>query len=104
MRLGDLDALKEDVLNLKELSPTPSWIKGAILTLIDNAPTVDAVPVKHGTWVNKGVDFAHSKDDEWLYEWKCSECDKASIICANYPKADYCWMCGAKMDGERREE
>ena len=100
MRLIDADALLAQMTQRKWYVGRPS----DPVCLVEDAPTVDAVLVKHGTWVNKGVDFAHSYYDEWLYEWKCSECGKGSVMSANYPKSPYCWMCGANMDGERREE
>lgn len=59
---------------------------------LDDAPTVDAVPVKHGWW--------------WHYEGMliCSECgtqfyDDISEYCGDHvPK--FCPNCGAKMDGK----
>ena len=54
-----------------------------LLGLIDNAPTVDAVPVVHG----------HKVDDGGFYA-RCSQCDGVLPLCANY-----CPNCGAKMDG-----
>ena len=53
---------------------------------IENAPTVDAVPVVHGRWIHKGA---------WHIE--CSECN---YILAHIGEAkNYCPNCGAKMDG-----
>ena len=63
------------------------------------APTVDAVEVVHGRWINNG---GHRKMD--LY---CSVCNRrASNFVGGYedwwdlwfPK--YCPNCGAKMDGD----
>ena len=56
------------------------------------APTVDAVPVVHGRWIEK------SAPARKIY-FECSHCgaqeNKHTAI-----KGYYCWRCGAKMDGE----
>ena len=61
---------------------------------IDDAPTVDAVPLRHGKWI---VNVRRNL----TREFKCSVCDKS--ICFNYDTCfheyDYCPFCGAKMDG-----
>ena len=63
---------------------------------IDNAPTVDAVEVKHGEWI-----LLDECANEGVY---CSVCHK-KVYRANYAnqeiKSKYCPNCGAKMDGER---
>lgn len=56
----------------------------AIIEKINNAPTVDAVPVRHGHWENYLTEGLR---------WKCSEC--GSRFSAPY---HYCPNCGAKMD------
>ncbi len=58
---------------------------------IDAAPTVEAEPVRHGYW-----------GDEWFnHKLKivCSVCG-----CFADKWTDYCPNCGAKMNGERKEE
>lgn len=53
---------------------------------LEERPIVDAVPVVHGRWVQKGA---------WHIE--CSECQ---YILAHIGEAkNYCPNCGAKMDG-----
>ena len=64
---------------------------------IDNAPTVDAVEVVHGHWTpTYTIDYwlGTSKIDGFI----CSECGKD-----NNRKRNYCPNCGAKMDGERKD-
>ena len=56
---------------------------------IDNAPTVDAVEVVHGRW----------KEPYFLY-LVCSECGTGYV---KYFDMNYCPNCGAKMDGERKD-
>ena len=67
------------------------------MRLIENAPTVDAVEVVHGRWIDKKIDNFR------MWEVRCSECDWVGI--SNYDAYDepydfnYCPNCGAKMDG-----
>lgn len=92
-RLIDLDALgigkcNPDVFNDK------GYAKGwnSAIEILQNAPTVDAVPVRHGRWID-------------------SEEDGHPTICGvcNYPvdrfyKTKYCPNCGAKMTEDHHEQ
>ena len=78
----------------KEKELTPFLVKVAIQALemvrqlTKEMSTVDAVEVVHGRWrFRKNWDF-----------FVCSECSYES---SNYSK--YCPNCGAKMDGERKD-
>lgn len=97
-RLIDADVLIEEF----------EWLKGVVnkykrphieetIERIDNAPTVDAVPVVHGLWENI-IDFGGGK----CYG-SCSVCGTAQITSSVVSlKAfhKYCYWCGAKMDGK----
>ena len=68
---------------------------GAARKMIEEAPTIDAVPVVHGRWEEwwPGMSVIMT-GEEMLY--RCSSCD------AKYPDVEgyrYCPNCGAKMDG-----
>lgn len=90
MRLIDADALKETFR--KEYKVTGHGIIGNI---IDEEPTVDAVPVRHGKWIFNPKDAI-----EMMFTLpKCSECGAESVDGGNY-----CPNCGARMDEERKEE
>ena len=62
-----------------------------IIDLINNQPTVDAVPVVHGRWAHLGGD-----------EWCCSVCGFVITTEGSWdkPTKKYCEDCGAKMEGE----
>lgn len=63
------------------------------LDILSDAPTVDAVEVVHGKWIEK-IDMVESylaDSTEVFYE--CSVCE-----CANIGESPYCSNCGAKMD------
>lgn len=66
----------------------------AIDAIIENAPTIEAEPVRHGHWIKK--DHVFSKDTG-IYRYECSECH-----CTDEHNEDrevpYCWQCGALMD------
>lgn len=69
--------------------------------LLDQAPTVDAEPVRHGRWVYDpdGMDFN-------LGAWVCSECKAKNdnlgglqrINPYHFVGSRFCPNCGAKMD------
>ena len=61
---------------------------------VRNAPTADVVEVRHGEWGFDGLG------------WTCSECGEyaLSIKTNLQSRSKYCPNCGAKMDGERREQ
>ena len=61
-----------------------------IQTLIQEAPTIDAVPVRHGKWVIENY-------NDKLCIPCCSECN-VFVTLSPY-KLNYCPNCGAKMDG-----
>ena len=71
-----------------------------VLRAIEQAPTADVVEVKHGYWIDKSSG-RHLHIASW-----CSVCgNKSGIggIESNRHKP-YCPNCGAKMDGERKEQ
>ena len=75
--------------------------------LIQNAPTVDAVEVVHGRWVDEFEGkYANPK-------YICSNCTLQALkkekmdVLGNWHTeqalTDYCPNCGAKMDGDKNE-
>lgn len=97
MRLIDADVLTQSVDRCAIIShfDMEDIIKAAIITLLDKAPTIDAVPVVHGVW-------ERSIDNDCLMH-KCSVCG-ARVVKGLYEYENpnrYCYHCGAKMDGER---
>ena len=99
MRLIDADALKKK-------AKMKGHCLSALITLhymcvsthdIDDAPTIEAEPVKHGRW----------EKQQGLYS--CSECGKvcpydvqADVI--EYWPCNYCPNCGARMDLEESND
>lgn len=61
---------------------------------------VDAEPVRHGEWINdKGIYRCSACNELWLAWW-------ASVVSIERMNKEmrFCPNCGAKMDGERKEE
>ncbi len=81
--------------------PTIDYESGVkVLNLIKQEPAADVVEVRHGHWIDKPTGrYMH------MGSW-CSVCgEKSGIggIESNRHKP-YCPNCGAKMDGERKEQ
>lgn len=112
MTLIDADALKKKIKNAisdckkqakepplreKDLSTLFS-VKGAyeyILEAIDESPTIEAEPVRHGYWIPK---FVSARGNADMFE--CSECNANSYTAhkTRICHYKYCRNCGAKMD------
>lgn len=70
-----------------------------LLSDIEHAPTVDAVPVKHGRWEQEDNVF-----DDLTYI--CSACHEPWTLITGTPLDNnmyYCPNCGAKMDLEEQD-
>lgn len=91
MRLIDADALLSgfDVRKVVEYDESGCGMdyKAVPVEAIENAPTIDAEPVRHGRWEGK----------RWSYS--CSICGGLSPEDGGV-KTNYCPDCGAKMDLE----
>ena len=61
--------------------------------IVDEIPTADVAPVRHGYWVKEKRDV--------LIHWHCSACKECFYL--DMPNAEYCPHCGAKMDGKENE-
>lgn len=102
MRLIDADALvaQEEFFAKIFKGDFGEQVATHVIEVINDAPTVDAIHVRHGRWLCKryGVAFDGKRFPFWTIA-VCSECNKTSC-----DAGDYCPNCGAKMDEERKEE
>lgn len=81
-----------------------NFMRGGIrkaLRIIEQAPVVDAVPVRHGRWIDEIEPNAVTASGREVHIFRCSACDftwanKTAVL--HYFK--YCPNCGAKMDGK----
>ena len=89
------EALKSKLKNMEATSPNKVYqnamedmIYYFIPKIIDEIPTADVAPIRHGCWIdNKHTDTAI-----------CSECK-----CVFTDETNYCGNCGARMDGEKND-
>ena len=90
MRLIDADAL------LKEMRVSGK----AAYMVVQDAPAIEAEPVRHGRWVGiKGM-----APPEYHGKHRCSICYARALERKFYEElSDYCPNCGAKMDGDSHE-
>lgn len=67
-----------------------------VRALIDEQPTIDAVPVVHGRWIGwsgeKMVDY-YNETYKKIHGYRCSNCNRNTAV-----KSKYCSCCGALMD------
>lgn len=93
MRLIDADALKQIIGSYNPIKHTYEY--GSVITVadIDNAPTIEAEPVKQGKWI---ADNDPNADPFFRKGWKCSVCGSRT----SYGTPPYCMRCGAKMENE----
>lgn len=86
-----------------------------ILSVIQNAPTIDYAPVVHGEWTLVEKFFPCGEEGEVDSDWYlvCSECGREVPVYEYWPpdidieklteEYPYC-HCGAKMDGGKTNE
>jgi hypothetical protein len=113
MRLINADALKESLKKLKAEGDNRKYVQGLqdaiddyFPQIIDDEPTIDAEPVRHGRWI-RGTSKGWPTSPSCL--WYCSCCgEKIRYVdtLRTYQKIKkpvnevnpYCRKCGAKMD------
>lgn len=92
MNLIDKNKLKADIIRDDEIRY--GTVFQHIILYLENAPTIEAMPVRHGEWYEIVTHNGCTPD----YDCVCSRCGKSGIA---YYK--YCPHCGAKMDLEELE-
>lgn len=97
MRLIDADALKAVFEEKSSEAVCGAELCKAIISRIDEEPTVDAVTVRHGEFIGTEYD-GYADGYPVYYEWKCSEC--GCIFEDDEPTYNYCPNCGARVDKE----
>ena len=85
MRIIDADAL------LDAMPKSDVLLRHQVVDAICNSTPIDVAPVVHGHWIKV------SGGNGLVYTIRCSECDNFDN--PSYILGNYCWFCGAKMDG-----
>lgn len=98
VRLIDANALVADT----SFYDGGDWHYGYSAKQIENAPTVDAVPVVHAHWEI----VPNDENTDGYYKMRCSVCRET--LWSIQSEELYCCKCGAKMDecadGEKRND
>lgn len=103
MRRIDADALKETISKYEFTAPNEMYKHGGECVLnfympkiIDDAPTVDAEFVRHGEWLDSGINGTVS----------CSLCMFTDFFAKQNRVMlfKYCPGCGARMDGGKNND
>lgn len=100
MRLIDADELEKELEKMTQDFLDDKTIQGdfcagvtvEMLEEVRKAPTIDAVPVTHGHWVEKELFIPWCDDDvDVFYECSCCGTESGGT-------SPYCPNCGARMD------
>lgn len=99
-RLIDADAVYKWYLEAFKGQIKPNEIRFSINDIrdnLENIPTVDAVPVKHGKWIHRGCGI-----------FACSKCGKGvglNVYTGEKASETFKWCpnCGADMRGEEND-
>lgn len=95
-RLIDADRLLSDRMK-RMYYHLPNGDTAIPIIDIEHAPTIDAVPVRHGEWYGEADGYA---DGELVYDmWYCPFCGKRFEEWDEKPNWNYCPNCGADMRG-----
>ena len=103
-RLIDADALLSEMGKYSDLSARykDEYLSGmqqrleTCIELVEDAPTVDAVPVKRGYWIRH--DWAEEAEGCLIPNYECSVCHAWKR-----DESDYCPDCGSDMRGEHEK-
>ena len=99
MRLIDADEVRADFVHFvyEECSDDNDNNRAdRIIDAFDDLPTIDAVTVRHGEWVDTEPEYNYEKHCSAHYQ--CSNCGRRTGI-RQTKTYKYCPNCGARMDG-----
>ena len=90
-------AVLEEARSLESLESLSHYANVYVVDVDDikALPALDVVPVVHGHWIKV------LGGNGLVSTIRCSECDNFDN--PSYIQGNYCWFCGAKMDGEENE-
>ena len=99
---------REDALDAVLFALVGTGHQSKAIYAIREIPTADVVEVRHGRWLS-AYEYAIKLGETNPYRLGIAEHDKIWHFCSLCEQQvrftrNYCPDCGAKMDGERREE
>jgi rubrerythrin len=94
-RYIDADVLIDDLIHNRSFYPA------IVASAIKNIPTADIAEARHGHWITEKEAL---EIDRYDLAFTCSVCGRCDWDCTESESFNYCPNCGAKMDGERKED
>lgn len=95
MRLIDADVFEKNMDKEFAIVPDPLY---AVDKALEETPTIEAEPVRHGRWIPLEYDGYADGSPVWDL-WECSECQEEHSGDED-TLTPYCPNCGARMDGD----
>ena len=94
---------REDAIKAFDPKQRQDWYTPWIVETLEDLPSADVAPVRHGMWVD--VDRMQMHDLHGVLTWgnsfKCTECQfKTFAVEGHMAQYRYCPNCGARMDEE----
>lgn len=75
-----------------------------IMAMIDNMPTIDAEPVKHGRWIiHREEIFEPNRSECYINRPLPTECSVCGFAEMRASRFAFCPNCGARMDGDSND-
>lgn len=93
--MNDLISRRSAIKAIKDLPDcyngySDTYDKACIVGVLEEVPTVDAVPVRHGKWIDGHCSLCGCDVPAYIEDWKWIK----------DMNAKYCPMCGTRMDAE----
>ena len=100
MRLIDADALEKRIDEFLEGVENANYVKENWMCVVDEQPTIDAEPIRHGRWIISDIEEEEKSDTDFARLYECSACHVGYIYRTpeDITEEKYCYNCGAKMD------
>ena len=95
MRLIDADMLLKEIEN----NYSQAWAGRDFADIVQQQPTINAKPVKHGRWDTYDVVKILASGRTLDGFCQCEAC--GSIFPINFSEYSFCPECGARMDGDK---
>lgn len=101
MKLIDGDELIELLLSTAITDKQREYSE-CVQYAVQKMPPVDAVPARHGKWVDENGNRPYG----YRFNWLCSECGRpqhtstAKLLKEFEEEHRWCHFCGARMDGK----
>lgn len=87
-----MNDIKHGIRPIDALPKSTVLLRHQVVDVICNSPPIDVAPVVHAYWIKT------FNSDGFVSTLRCSECGNSEN--STYVPGNFCWFCGARMDGE----